>query len=523
MESQYLYLTTLLLLIFSFISNVASNPLYVDGFLRCLPSHAKSSIDRAIYHPNTPAFSKVLQAYIHNERFNKTTTPKPLLIIAARDETHVQATVICAKENHIDIRIRSGGHDYEGLSYTSKNPFLLLDMFNLRAIDIDLASETVWAQAGAILGELYYKIANVSKKHAFPSGVCPSIGLGGHISGGGYGNLIRKYGISADHVIDARVVTADGDILDKRTMGEDLFWAIRGGGAASFAVVLAWKLKLVRVPETVTVFNVAKTLEEGATDVVLQWQDFASNAKKDLFIRIEPHVVNGTTAGSKTIGVKFIGMYLGSAKKLTKYLKKSFPLLGLQVKDGIEIPWIKSVQYWFGIPLDVPTEAILSRVPSVKYFAKFRSDYVQKPISRAGYEAIWKKMIELDVMYMQFNPYGGRMAEIPDYELPFPHRAGNLFKIQYNGVWFVDGLADQFMNASRELYDTMEPFVSKHPREHFLNYRDIDVGTNDKENIEFAKSYFKDNLPRLLATKAQVDPDNFFRYEQSIPVLDSPQ
>ncbi|KAK9664607.1 hypothetical protein RND81_14G055700 [Saponaria officinalis] len=305
-------------------------------------------------------------------------------------------------------------------------------------------------------------------------------------------------------------------------MDEDLFWAIRGGGAASFAVVLAWRLELVRIPKTLTVFSIGRTLEEGAsraTDTVLQWQDFVPKANKNLFIRVQPRVINGTKPGSKTVRVNFIGMYLGRAKKLVNYLNKSFPLLGLKLQDCKQIPWIKSTQFWFDVPLDIPTESLLNRVPQFKYFSKFRSDYVQKPISKAGYEAIWKKLIELEVIFMQFNPYGGRVSEIPEHEIPFPHRAGNLFKIQYNGVWLLDSLGDRYINASRELYDTLAPFVSKNPREHFLDYRDLDVGTNEYDNTAFAYSYFKGNLLRLLSTKAKVDPDNFFRYEQSIPVL----
>ncbi|KAL9235510.1 hypothetical protein vseg_010262 [Gypsophila vaccaria] len=520
-NSKYSSLTTLvfLIILLSFSSNLASH-LYLDDFIPCLQSHSKSPIDRSLYRPGTKGFKDVLETYTRNQRFNKLDITKPLLIITAKHESHVQATVICAKENNLHIRIRSGGHDYEGLSYRSEHePFVLLDMFNMRAIHIDLETETAWAQAGATLGELYYNIANVSSRHAFPAGVCTTIGLGGHISGGGYGNLIRKYGLSADHVVDAKVVNARGQILDRSTMGEDLFWAIRGGGAASFAVVLAWKLELVRVPKTVTVFRVGRTLEEGATDTVLQWQDFAPQANKKLFVRVQPRVINGTEPGSKTVQVSFIAMYLGRAKKLVNYLKKSFPLLGLQLEDCHEMPWIKSTQFWYDMPPETPTEEVLNRRTRNKYFAKFRSDYVQKPISKAGYNKLWKKMIELEVMFVQFNPYGGRVAEIPEDALPFPHRAGNLFKIQYNGVWFVDQVADRYMNASRELYYTMARYVSKHPREHFLNYRDLDVGTNHYNNTAFAYSYFKKNLPRLLSTKAKVDPHNFFRFEQSIPVL----
>ena len=100
-----------------------------------------------------------------------------------------------------------------------------------------------WVQAGAILGELYTKIAEKSKTLAFPAGICSTVGAGGHISGGGYGNLIRKHELSVDHVVDAQFVDVNGKILNRSSMGEDLFWAIRGGGGASFGVILSYTIK----------------------------------------------------------------------------------------------------------------------------------------------------------------------------------------------------------------------------------------------------------------------------------------
>ncbi|KAL0423632.1 UNVERIFIED_CONTAM: Berberine bridge enzyme-like 18 [Sesamum radiatum] len=148
----------------------------------------------------------------------------------------------CAKENDMEIRTRSGGHDYEGLSYVSEVPFLIIDLINLSEVTVDVEQKTAWVEAGATIGSLYYRIAEKSPTLGFPAGVCPTVGVGGHFSGGGYGTLLRKYGLAADNVIDARIIDVNGRILDRESMGEDLFWAIRGGGGASFGVILAWKV-----------------------------------------------------------------------------------------------------------------------------------------------------------------------------------------------------------------------------------------------------------------------------------------
>ncbi|KAL4589074.1 hypothetical protein LXL04_001976 [Taraxacum kok-saghyz] len=96
-----------------------------------------------------------------------------------------------------------------------------------------------------------------------------------HSNRGGYGNLLRKYGTAADNVVDVRFIDVNGNILDRKLMGEDLFWAIRGGGVSSFETVLAWKLSLVPVPEKITFFMVTKTLKDGATELFYMYQNVA--------------------------------------------------------------------------------------------------------------------------------------------------------------------------------------------------------------------------------------------------------
>ena len=68
------------------------------------------------------------------------------------------------------MRIRSGGHDFEGTSYKSEVPFIMLDMRNLKSISVDIEGNSAWVESGATIGELQYSIVEKSFAHAFPTG-----------------------------------------------------------------------------------------------------------------------------------------------------------------------------------------------------------------------------------------------------------------------------------------------------------------------------------------------------------------
>ncbi|KAK9733258.1 hypothetical protein RND81_04G055100 [Saponaria officinalis] len=495
--------------------------LHNDGF-------SSTSISSVIYTKENPSYSTVLNSQIRNLRFITPTTPKPLLIITPLHASHVQGAVTWAKKKRLQMKIRSGGHDYEGLSYVSNSPFFILDMFNLRSVQVNVEDETAWVQTGATLGELIYNIGKNSNVLGFPAGVCPTVGVGGHFSGAGYGNMMRKYGLTIDNVIDAEIVDVNGRLLNRETMGEDLFWAIRGGGGASFGVILSYKIKLVRVPEIVTVFRVTRTMEENALDIVLQWQEIASTIDDNLFLRLTMDAVDGLVEGEKTVKATFNTLFLGDSKTLISIMREQFPKLGLSESDCYEASWVDSVIFWADDPIGTPIESLLRRRPSKLSHLTRKSDYVRDPISKDGFEFIFKKLIELEAVRLTFNPYGGKMSEIPEEDAPFPHRKGNLFKIQYLCNWDETGeeKAKYYTDLVRKLYVYMTPYVSKYPRRAYYNYRDLDLGVNkhdgSKSYIDGRKygiQYFVNNFDKLVKVKGMVDPENFFRNEQSIPLL----
>ncbi|TYI04294.1 hypothetical protein ES332_A10G007100v1 [Gossypium tomentosum] len=501
------------------ISSAASyNPVDFDAFLQCLPKHSDHSVSivGAILTPNNASFRSIYQLRANNLRILSSATSRPVAIITALHPSHAQAAVICAKRHGFQLRIRSGGHDYEGLSYISDVPFLS-----------DMKTETAWVQAGATTGELYYSIAQKSEVHVFPSGVCTTLGIGGHFSGGGYGFLIRKYGLSIDNVIDAQLIDAKGQILDRKSMGEDVFWAIRGGGTTSFGIILSWRIKLVRVPPRVTVFNVQRTLEQGATELAYRWQQVAPKLPKDLFIRLQPVPINNG-GNNKTVRVSFIGHFLGQADGLLRLMNVRFSELGLTRNDCLEMSWVKSSLYWAGFPNGTSIDVLLDRVQVNRVFYKSKSDYYKAVIPKQGLETLWQVLMDIEDIFVQFNPYAGRMEEISESETAFAHRSGNLFIVLYGIQWSQSDGTGRYVEMSRRLYNAMAPYASSNPREAFFNYRDLDVGSNESGETDFevakeyGAKYFGNNFMRLAGVKAMVDPENFFKNEQSIPPLPTP-
>ncbi|XP_047955626.1 tetrahydrocannabinolic acid synthase-like [Salvia hispanica] len=222
MKASFFTITLILLLI-----NVSfSQEVSTDDFLECISQQFNnySFISNHVYTPFNISFSSILLFSIRNLRFASDSTPKPKVIITPEHESQIPPIIYCAKDKGLQIRTRSGGHDLEGLSYVSQVPFVIIDLIKLSEITIDVGEKTAWVQSGATLGSLYYRIAEKSPILGFPGAVCPTIGVGSHISGGGYGPLMRKYGLATDQVIDAKIIDVNGRILDRKSMGEDLFW-----------------------------------------------------------------------------------------------------------------------------------------------------------------------------------------------------------------------------------------------------------------------------------------------------------
>ncbi|CAM0910330.1 unnamed protein product [Alopecurus aequalis] len=488
-----------------------------DGFLQCLSAAIPKQL---LFTQGSPSFTTVLVSSTWNPKLLTPTTVRPLVIVTPTSATHVQATVVCGRRHDVRIRVRSGGHDFEGLSYRSVRPevFAVVDLNKMRSVRVNQKAATAWVDSGATLGELYYAVSKASKQLAFPAGLCPTVGVGGHFSGGGFGMLMRKYGLAADNVLDATLVDAEGRLLDKKAMGRDAFWAIRGGGGESFGIVLSWKVKLVPVPPKVTVFSVSKSVDEGAVNILTKWQEVAPALPEDLLIRVQ--------VGVQKQAADFQSMYLGTCDKLLPLMGSRFPELGLNRTHCKEMTWIQSVPYLY-LGSTATVQDILNRTFSLDFSNKGTSDYVREAITKDVWLKIFAWFAKPDSGIMVMDPYGGKISSFPESATPFPHRGGVLYNIQYLNFWPAATNGASHTKWLKDFYAFMGPYVTMNPREAYVNYRDLDLGDNIVVNNitrykaakVWAEKYYKGNFKRLAIAKGKVDPNDYFRNEQSIPPL----
>lgn len=167
----------------------------------------------------------------------------PAVIVRVKDADDVARVIAVARETGLELAIRSGGHSVVGHCATDGG--IVLDLSDMRDLQIDLENRTAWAETGLTAGE--YTSAVGAHGLATGFGDTGSVGIGGLTLGGGVGYLVRKYGLTVDDLLAAEVVTADGELLHVDADSDpDLFWAIRGGGG-NFGVATRFKFRLHEV------------------------------------------------------------------------------------------------------------------------------------------------------------------------------------------------------------------------------------------------------------------------------------
>jgi FAD/FMN-containing dehydrogenase len=182
------------------------------------------------------------------EIYNTHPSNDPDLVFVPETLMDVVNVVRTAYTKSIPVAIKSGGRDFLGMS-TCSGECIQISLANMTDISVDRGSMTANVSAGINNGEAY--AALFPENLALASGTCEGVGYSGLTLGGGLGVLMRKYGLAADNVVAIQIVLYNGTVLVvKPHSHQDLFWALRGGGAGSYGVVVSYQIRVFDASET---------------------------------------------------------------------------------------------------------------------------------------------------------------------------------------------------------------------------------------------------------------------------------
>ena len=179
--------------------------------------------------------------------------------IKARNAADMAAAVNFAREKRLRLVVKGGGHSYQGTSNAvdsllvwtrALNQVVLHDAFVPRDCESKAPPvPAVTAGAGAMWIDLYHAVTTVAGRYV-QGGGCTSVGTAGLVQSGGFGSFSKGFGTAAANLLEAEVVTADGQIRTVNARRDpDLFWALKGGGGGSWGVVTRQTLRTFELPK----------------------------------------------------------------------------------------------------------------------------------------------------------------------------------------------------------------------------------------------------------------------------------
>ncbi len=219
---------------------------------------------------------------LYNEErqgYNRAVQKFPLIIVYCYSRQDVSNAVIWARKNCVQIRIRSGGHNYEG--YSNGNFTLVIDVSRMNSMYIDEFSNCLHVESGVTNGQVYNFVS--SKGYPFPGGTCPTVGVSGYALGGGWGLSCRNFGLGCDSLKEIELVNYEGKIITANCeINQDLFWACRGAGGGNFGVILSMIFELPPKIDKVTVINIEylNVDSEEQAKFMYTWQRWLKTADK---------------------------------------------------------------------------------------------------------------------------------------------------------------------------------------------------------------------------------------------------
>lgn len=418
---------------------------------------------------------------------------KPALIVRAVGAADVIQTVHFAHEHRALLAVRGGGHNIAGNAVCEGG--VMLDLSAMKSVRIDPVARTARVEPGVTLSDFD------REAQAFglvtPTGINSTTGIAGLTLGGGFGWLSRKYGLTADNLISADIVTAEGTLLHvSENENADLFWAVRGGGG-NFGVVTSFEFRLHAVGPMVLAglivhpFAKAKTLLQG-------YREIMANAPEELTCWF---------VSRKAPPLPFLAPEVHG----TEVLVLALCYCGDLEAGQAAVAPLRA--------LGTPLADVVGPMP----FAGWQTAF--DPLLAPGARNYWKShsfvslsdpALDVIIDYVGRLPsgecevfcghLGGAINRVPAQATAYPHRDVN-FVLNVHTRWRDAADDEKCIAWARGLFGDLTPHATGSVYVNFMP---------EEEAQRVRQGAYGVNYARLIELKKKFDPGNLFRMNQNI-------
>jgi FAD/FMN-containing dehydrogenase len=456
----------------------------------------QKGIAGAVVLPGSPDYDAVRKPF--EARFHGV---RPQAVVLCESANDVAETLRLAVRSGLRTATRGGGHSCAG---RSSSEGIVIDVTPLRSVSVSDGVATIGA--GARLGEVY--ASRNQRGLTLPAGSCPSVGIAGLTLGGGLGILGRKYGLTSDQLLGAQIVLADGRVVDCDASHDgELFWALRGAGAGNFGVVTSLVFR-THPANSATNFRLTWSFTQAAA-VIEAWQEWAPVAPDELYASV---LVTASADAERPPAIDLLGSMLGSEADTVELLNKFIARTGANPTSAFHkvMSREETVRYW--ADLEVTDREDTSEETSQQFLFQ-KSEFFRRALPTEAIAQLLRNFADGrpqgQSRELDFSPWGGAYNRVRDDATAFVHRRELVSLRQATAV---DAASSNDAKASAqrwltESWKSVRPWGSGHV---FPNFPDPTLE-------DWQHAYYGRNYDRLLKVKRTYDPDNIFRFHQSLP------
>lgn len=425
--------------------------------------------------PGDPEYEQARREY------NTAINQYPAIIVYCYDSCDVINAILWSREQGIELRVRSGGHDYEG--YSNGTCKLVIDTSPMDKIELNLLNDTVKVQAGTRLLPLYEFLYQYG--YTFPGGTCPTVAISGLVLGGGIGLSTRYLGLTADSLSEATMINFEGSQLTANyDCNPELFWALRGAGGGNFGVVTDYTFQLKKVDQI--------------TLIQLRWDDntLARNIFLQVWQEMLPHLDRRLSlfGGIYRAGAWVNAFFYGHPEEARRILQPLLNIPGITLEIIQYLPFIEAVK------------AIGAIYPKHESF-QAAGRFAQQKFSQTELARLLDVIDQAPAIRnssIRVYSLGGAVRDIESDATAFPYRQAD-YIIAVVSSW-----------ENRDEAEAHKEWVMAGFNYLYTITRGSYVNFPYNQTPEYQHAYFGRNLQRLQAVKQVYDPCNIFSFPQSI-------